>query len=259
MGMSDRYMKLPISLLVDTEVSATARLVWAYIRYRQGRNSDAWPSLETISRELGLSLWATRQAIKLLVDKEYLKRNQDKTGRGNTAHYTALVKGVEIKSISKHKGCKNRTLLQDKGSENQRGKGLKTKTAYKEELVKENYSQNSTDEFRLAKLLFDLIRGWKPNYREPDLLGWAVHVDRLIRIDERTPAQIERVIRWCQQDSFWRSNILSTAKLRKQIDTLEAKMGTWEPPQASASLERGEDGLTPGQRLQASLEVHHAS
>ena len=49
-------------------------------------------------------------------------------------------------------------------------------------------------------------------------------MDRLIRLDNRPPQETEAVIRWCQEHPFWRSNILSVAKLRKQFDTLTLQM-----------------------------------
>ena len=42
----------------------------------------------------------------------------------------------------------------------------------------------------------------------------------LIDKDGRTVDQIERAIRWCQADTFWRSNILSMVKLREKYDQL---------------------------------------
>lgn len=101
----------------------------------------------------------------------------------------------------------------------------------KDKIIKE-YCPTS-EEVRLAKLLFSLIRGRKPNYqvkiksekqKEALYQKWADHIDKLIRIDERGPAQIEAVIRWCQKDDFWKDNILSTEKLREKIDKLELKM-----------------------------------
>jgi len=38
--------------------------------------------------------------------------------------------------------------------------------------------------------------------------------------DGRTVAEIHRAIDWCQDDAFWRSNILSAAKLREKYDQL---------------------------------------
>ena len=44
------------------------------------------------------------------------------------------------------------------------------------------------------------------------------------RIDKRTEEQIRYLIEWCQQDSFWQGNILSTKKLREKFDTLVAQV-----------------------------------
>ena len=86
-------------------------------------------------------------------------------------------------------------------------------------------SNNDTpapDAIRLAELLRDLILKRQPKARcqRANMREWAGHIEKLIQIDDRTPDEIEAVIRWSQQDSFWQGNILSTEKLRKQIDTL---------------------------------------
>ena len=83
-----------------------------------------------------------------------------------------------------------------------------------------NNSPNSK-EFRLAKLLLDLILERKPDYKKPNLQQWSIHTDRMLRLDDRNFAQVEAVIRWCQSDDFWQNNILSTEKLRKHFDKLE--------------------------------------
>lgn len=54
--------------------------------------------------------------------------------------------------------------------------------------------------------------------------GWLTEMDKLNRIDGRPWDEINNVIDWCQHDSFWRTNILSPAKLRKQYDQLKLKM-----------------------------------
>jgi len=83
-----------------------------------------------------------------------------------------------------------------------------------------------SDELRLAQLLLDLIVARKSDFRKPDLQSWALHIDRMIRLDGRLPARIEAVIRWCQEDPFWQNNILSTQKLRGKFDQMELKMST---------------------------------
>ena len=97
------------------------------------------------------------------------------------------------------------------------------------------YSPNST-EFRLASLLLSEIQKRKADYKKPILQKWAVHVDRMIRFDGRKPESIERVIRWCQEDDFWKNNILSTVKLREHYDKLELKMGPKDAAPAPLTL-----------------------
>ncbi len=85
------------------------------------------------------------------------------------------------------------------------------------------YSQNS-DEFRLAELLSNLIFERNPNYKKPDLQMWTLHIDRMIRLDNRKADDIEAVIKWSQVDEFWQNNILSTQSLRNKFDQLKMKM-----------------------------------
>ena len=87
-----------------------------------------------------------------------------------------------------------------------------------------NSPQEDSDALRLSKLLFSLIKERDSKAKEPNLKDWAIHIDRLIRIDQRTPQEIETIMRWSQKDDFWQNNILSTEKLRKQFIQLNLKM-----------------------------------
>ncbi len=83
----------------------------------------------------------------------------------------------------------------------------------------------SSNELRLAELLRALIKKNNPNANTPEnLQAWAKVIDLMIRIDNRTPDQIEEVLRWSQADTFWWKNIRSTGKLRKQFDELTVRM-----------------------------------
>ena len=48
-------------------------------------------------------------------------------------------------------------------------------------------------------------------------------MDKLIRIDLRDALEVEACIRWSQADDFWKSNILSPAKLRAKFDTMRLR------------------------------------
>lgn len=73
-------------------------------------------------------------------------------------------------------------------------------------------------------LLWSLIAEKKPDFRRPDPDRWAGEIDRLLRLDGRTPERVEGVIRWYQKDPFWQTNILDPFALRKHFDRLELEM-----------------------------------
>lgn len=88
---------------------------------------------------------------------------------------------------------------------------------------KNKYSSNS-NEFRLSQFLFNHIKQNNPKAKKPNLQSWSKQFDYIIRIDGRELEEIQSVIRWCQKDNFWRSNILSPKKLREKYDTLYLQM-----------------------------------
>ena len=75
-------------------------------------------------------------------------------------------------------------------------------------------------EVQLAEYMVEAIRVNLPESKDPNIQKWASDIDKLIRIDKRTPDEIRNLITWAQNHSFWRSNILSPATLRKQWDRL---------------------------------------
>lgn len=103
------------------------------------------------------------------------------------------------------------------------------------------------------RLLVKIVKR-KPNLRSPDRLGWIAEMDKILRLDKRTPEQLEELIDWCQQDEFWQDNILSPAKLRKQLDKLEMKMAKDKQWQRNRRLHRPVEGKTAKDEYLESLE-----
>lgn len=99
---------------------------------------------------------------------------------------------------------------------------------------------------KLAMHLKKEILNQDPSTKVPDdLTNWATEADRMIRLDKRDPREAAHLITWAQNDSFWRANILSMGKFRKQYDTLKrqavAQNQTRHPPKR--------DGETTAQRM----------
>lgn len=76
-----------------------------------------------------------------------------------------------------------------------------------------------------AELLRDKIKENLPTFKEPsNLNAWSDEVRKMVEIDKRTIEQIDFLIKWSQNDTFWQSNILSMKTLRKQFDKLVAQV-----------------------------------
>lgn len=84
---------------------------------------------------------------------------------------------------------------------------------------------------------------------------WRDAARRLIDRDGRSVEQITRAIDWCQDDDFWRSNILSMPKLREKYDQLRLaaqRNGTRGKPSTT------DQRVAQAAALVAQLEAGHA-
>jgi hypothetical protein len=104
-----------------------------------------------------------------------------------------------------------------------RGQKEKEKEKEKQKDKKTSCRANKFDDqhMKLAQLLFKLMRENNPKAKKPNFDSWANEFRLAMQMDNRNYDELEYLIRWSQQDSFWRTNILSPAKLRKQVDQLE--------------------------------------
>ena len=139
-------------------------------------------------------------------------------------------------------------------------KGKERKGNKKENKTKTLLSENqnfSDDVIFLTSFLISKIKFNDPKAKTPPMVNesengnkeraladpafrkWATEMDRLISLDKREVPEIEKVIIWCQDDSFWKSNILSAGKLRKQFQQLVLKMRNidWVQPVKDQSIE----------------------
>jgi hypothetical protein len=83
-------------------------------------------------------------------------------------------------------------------------------------LVSQRYNE---EDIRLTDLLHSLVAENFP-FVAAKPFGEKDYED-IHRLATTYPYKVvEAVIYWCQQDDFWKQNIRSTAKLRKQFDSL---------------------------------------
>lgn len=109
------------------------------------------------------------------------------------------------------------------------------KNGKKEKVATPKFTENDKP-YQLAVKLRNLILENNPRENVPeenpkDLEHWSIEIDRLNRLGPIGASdkgyswqEIENIIEWSQQDSFWYKNIKSGGKLREQITKLEDQM-----------------------------------
>jgi len=78
----------------------------------------------------------------------------------------------------------------------------------------------SSIHYQLAYMLYEKILQDDPSFKLPNMDSWSDHIRLMMERDKRNEKQIEYLINWSQNNSFWKSNILSTKKLREKATTL---------------------------------------
>lgn len=83
----------------------------------------------------------------------------------------------------------------------------------------------TADDLRCAEWISALVESIRPSAKKTDLVTWANDIRLIRQIDEHDHREICELFKWASRDSFWCTNILSPAKLRKQWDTLTLQKG----------------------------------
>jgi hypothetical protein len=168
--------------------------------------------LKSLKKDTGISIQTLRTCIRRLISTGEITNESTNKYRIitliNWGDYQGDSKKVTSKSTGKptnNQQTTNKQLTSNKNVKNVKNDNKYSPTSF---------------EVRMSELLYSLIKERNPNHKRPNFQNWAEHIDKMKRIDKRTESEIEGAIRWSQQDNFWKNNILSTDKLRKQYDKL---------------------------------------
>ena len=204
--LMEAFIKTPLS-------GQEFRLLFFVIRKTYGfHKKEDYISLTQIAKGIGISKQRAHQIMSSLVRKKVITVKENINGKTkkycfnkNYEEWRPSIKTVRVKVL--------------------RQKGYRKSDTTKYIITKEKYiySEDSL-EYKLASLLYRHILKRNPGHKAPNWGVWCKDMDKLLRIDKRPPAQVEKVINWCQKDSFWQDNILSPRKLRQQYDRLVLKM-----------------------------------
>ena len=208
--------------------------VWYVLMYLN--NITGWQSWFTVASSTlefrsGLSRQGVIKARNELKQLGYIDFKTN--GRNATSyHMKPLMQGSVQPSLQGSVQTSSALYKQNKPKQN------KTNNSDKSPATRHKTQQKFADdsvEMQLAMYLFSKIKENNPDHKkltDSQKQKWADHIRLMIERDKRTPQHIHNMIDWCQEDDFWKQNILSTAKLRKQYDTMAPKANAqWQSNQ----------------------------
>ena len=201
---------------------------------------DMTPS--AMARRTGIPLEHIKDGIAILENTDTESRTPDESGRRivrlddhrewgwrivNHKHYrdlrTANDKREYMRNYMREKREKEKLTKTNKNLHVSNVDHTDTNT---DTNIKPSSSKNkfSDDDLALAKYIGEKLIDIMPNMKTPNFESWANEIRLMSERDNRTHAEIRSVFDWANNDSFWRTNILSPSKLRKQFDKLQLKL-----------------------------------
>ena len=212
------FQQIP-NWVFESDVSATAIKLYLVLRKNgdNKRGTSFW-SRRKLAEQLGTSTNTMDRAKKELIEMGALcqinRKNKDGDWTSNLYHlHTSSITNCKylFSPVGRPIPTSGDTPIPTSGELTNNHIELRTK-----ELNTRTYGDEN---HQACNLLADLIAD--NGSRRPQVTDkWLSDMERIHRIDERTWEQITRAIEWCQADDFWRANIMSPAKLRKQYDQL---------------------------------------
>lgn len=223
--------------LETNELSVSAISLWyalMHINNKTGWKNEFTVALSVLSIKSGLSSRAVTNARKELTEKGRIK--WESRNGNQAAQYSINSLMEELQESYADKVADNNTDKQTCKLTGNDTDITSTLTKHKLNINRNNSPKKNIEfpsdsqEYILAQYLLDKILENNPSSKLPNLNNWAKSMDMILRVDKRTAEEVKAVIDFCQTDSFWKSNILSVEKLRKQYDQLNIKRRSQKEP-----------------------------
>ncbi|MBO9043487.1 hypothetical protein JYQ30_09395 [Curtobacterium flaccumfaciens pv. flaccumfaciens] len=229
--------------LVQRLGSANNALVWTRIHFRCSDgaqrhvddNGIAWwrASNEQIGEEVGLTPDQVYKATSAMRKAGFIESTEHRIA-GNydrTQSWRPVVEGDELDSVDRRNGVRQTTIMSppndDQDAVDRRNLPLSQDTLSTSDVAGATIRDDVREILDYLDAAIERNEAKKPSRTKKNLDA----ARRLLDNDGRTVDQVKKAIDWATTDSFWRSNILSMAKLREKYDQLRLSAQRAEQPQ----------------------------
>lgn len=204
---------MPNTVLFDERLTASAKLVFVFVSSLSAEQGFCWASNTYIAKRFGMGKSTISALISELVDAGYLtieiEENYKRKLRLGVLETETPPPENSVPPTSKLSTPPPEISVHNITSKNN--------ISNKDKLITkdENALKASETLAKLVKENFDFLE-----LKDKDIERWAKDIEKLHRIDGYDYKVILGVIKWSQQDEFWRQNIRSGQALRKQFANL---------------------------------------
>jgi hypothetical protein len=218
----DRRFFIP-PWLDDLDLKPHPFRVLCHLLRRAGTNGACFTSGPSIAQACHMSKDTVWPAIETLETGGLIKRLPKRFGGSNTYQITPPISGktglIGDGAIGGNNGVIDSLQSAEKaglqsaekpGCQSAEKAGCKGILSKKSNIKKSLSSPESLEFAEWFKSTLPHTVNLKANWRE----SFAKSHDELVRIDGRVPEAIRAVCQWARNDSFWKSNFMSPAKLR---------------------------------------------
>lgn len=206
--------------VIDNQAIEDARLSWralGLLAYLLSRPDNWEANYRHLASLRGDGQHSIRSVLKELEEMGYIERRRERDASGKFQWVQVIYENSRVAPC----GDSPRMVAQravDHAMVDQRAvEGAEGKT--EDPIPDVPSTETKAEAERLCELLAERMEA--NGCKRPTITKtWVDDMDRMLRLDGREPEKVANCIRWSQSDPFWRGNILSPAKLRKQYDQL---------------------------------------
>ena len=210
----------------QTALSATAKLILLKLADNTNdETGDCYPKISTVAKHCQCHRRTVERSIKTLQEMGFLTViHQSRDGRRINSIYR-----LNIQNNSQNKPQKTEKLDTAQSRIDTAQSQIRYGTESQQEPVNittksikiMSEKKISDDDMKLSKFIFSKIQDINPKEKPPNFNQWANTIRLIRERDNRTHKEIQDVFLWANNDPFWKINIRSPDKLRKQFTVLE--------------------------------------
>lgn len=195
------YAIIPATVRYDKDLKANEKLMYGEITAMSNKKGYCWATNSYFAELYGVHKNTVSNWVSSLSEKGYIK--------------IVLIYKKDSKEVKERKIYINDVPVKNNVDE------VKEKESESEK--EKNDVKYNKIHSELAKILWGYVIQNFPKTKKPNVDVWSDNIRLMMEQDGLSEIEIKNAIHWSQNNKFWKTNIRSTSKLRKQYEELYAQ------------------------------------